>query len=117
MRYGRRLDSPLPWYDKKEVRFFHRTNLEVQSCKDLPDGSFAVTNAEIVVVGEKKNIQLPDTDDLLISEIPGLDEDERVSWNLTSCCISGGQMAVISQNDDQEKLSLWNVKDPSKPIF
>ena len=119
-RYGKRDDYPLEeqlWHDKMEVRFLHRTNLEVQSCINLPDGSLAATNAEIVVVWDKENMKILDTDGQLISEIPELSEDERVSLNLASCCISGDQMAVISQNDGQEKLSLWDVKDPSKPIL
>ena len=73
-----------------------------------------MTNAEIVVAWDKKNIKILDTNGQLISEVLELDEDERISWNLASCCISGDQMAVLSQTDGQEKLSLWNVKDPSK---
>ena len=98
---------------EKTITFRNRTNLD-QHCIVIPAGSLAVTNAEIVVAWDKKNIKILDTNGQLISEVLELDEDERISWNLASCCISGDQMAVLSQTDGQEKLSLWNVKDPSK---
>ena len=61
---------------------------------------------------DRKNLKLLDNNDQLISQVPELDED--VSWNLASCCLSRGQMAVLSQTDGQEKLSLWDVSDPLK---
>ena len=102
---------------EKTITFLNRTSLD-QHCIVIPAGSLSVTNAEIVVAWDKKNIKIKtlklDTNSQLISEVLELDEDERISWNLASCCISGDQMAVLSQTDGQEKLSLWNVKDPSK---
>ena len=59
---------------------------------------------------DRKNLKILDTNDQLISQVPELDED--VSLNLASCCLSRGQMAVLSQTDGQEKLSLWDVSDP-----
>jgi hypothetical protein len=58
-----------------------------QCCIVLPNESFAVTNTEIVVVWDKKNIKILDTDGQLISELQESDEDERISWNLALCCI------------------------------
>ena len=98
------------------LKFFHRTTLEVQSSIDIPFYSSAVTNTEIVVKWDDKNMQILDINGQLISVVPELSEDERISWNLTSCCISDDQMAVISQNNEQEKLSLWDVSNPSKAI-
>jgi hypothetical protein len=46
------------------------------------------------------------------SVTPELDEDERISWKLASCCLTDKQMAVISLTAEQEKLSLWDVLDP-----
>jgi hypothetical protein len=102
------------WDGEKRLEFLDRKSLEVESSMTIPDGSLAATNAEIVVVWDKKNVKILDTDGQLISELQELDEDERISWNLASCCISGDRMAVLSQNEGQEKLSLWNVSDPSK---
>jgi hypothetical protein len=75
------------WCHGNMFIFFHRTNLEVQSLIVIPDGLFAVTNAEIVVVWDEKNMEVLDINGQLISEVPELDEDERISWNLTSCCL------------------------------
>ena len=98
------------------LNFVHRTNLEVQSFIDIPDGSLAVTNTEIVVLWDKKNLKILDTNGQLISEVRELDEDERISWNLASCCIKGNEMAVLARIGKQEKLSLWDVSDPSNAI-
>jgi hypothetical protein len=78
---------------------------------------FAVTNAEIVVQWDKKNMKILDINGQLIAEVPELDEDERISWNLASCCLSGDQMAVLSQTDGQQKLSVWDVSDPLTTIL
>jgi hypothetical protein len=79
-----------------------------------------VTNTEIVVVWDQKNIKILDTNGQLISHVPELDEHERFTWNL-SCCLSVDQMAVLSQSSElsvygQEKLSLWDVSDPLRVI-
>jgi hypothetical protein len=74
----------------------------------------AVTNTEIVVLWDKKNMKIMDMNGQLISELQELDEDERITWELTSCCLSRDQMAVLSQTDGQQKLSLWDVTDPFK---
>jgi F-box-like len=95
-----------------KMTIVHRTSLQVISSVKIPDGSFAVTNTEIVVVWDKKNIKILDTNGQLISRVPELDEDERISWNLASCCVSGDHMAVLSRSDGQQKLSLWDVSDP-----
>jgi F-box-like len=101
--------------DEKEFEFLHRKSLEVISSMEITDRSFVVTNTEIVVAWDEKNIKILDTDGQLISRVPELDELELISWNLASCCLSGDQMAVISQIDGPfpvEKLSLWDVSDP-----
>jgi hypothetical protein len=69
-------------------------------------------------VWDEENIKILDTDGHLISEFQELDEDERISWELALCCISGSQMAVMSKTKihGQEKLSLWDVSDPSQVI-
>jgi hypothetical protein len=65
-------------------------------------------------VWDRKNLKILDTDDQLICQIPELDEDERLSWNLSSCCLSRSQMVNLSQTDGQEKLSMWGVSDPMR---
>jgi F-box-like len=92
--------------------FLHRTSLEVISSMKIPDKSSAVTNTEIVVVWDEKNMKILDTSDQLISEVPELDEDERLTWVLMWCCISGDRMAVLSRSKSQEKLSIWDVSNP-----
>jgi F-box-like len=87
-----------------------RIGLEIE----LPGEYRTVTNTEIVVAWNVNNMEILDTEGQLVSEVPELNEDERISWNLASCCIWGDQMAVVSQTDGQEKLSLWDVSDPSK---
>jgi len=98
---------------KDKLKFHNRTSMSLR-CIVIPDESFAVTNTEIVAVWDKKNLKILDTDGQLISELQELDEGERISWKLASCCLSHDRMAMISQNDGQEKLSLWNVRDPFK---
>jgi F-box-like len=99
--------------DEKMITFRNRTSVD-QHCVVIPDGFFAVTNAEIVVRWNDKNMEILDINGQLISEVPELDEDERISCKLASCCISDDRMAVISQNKGQEKLSLWDVSIPMK---
>ena len=90
------------WNDnRKEKLEFHTRTSITQCCIVVPDGSFAVTNTEIVVVWDTKHVQILDTDGQLICEVPELDECERISRNLASCCISGDHMAVISHADGQ----------------
>ena len=96
----------------KNITFHSRTSMVCQSFISIPDGSSAVTNTEIVVEWDEKNIKILGINGRLISEVPELDEDERVSWKLTSCCITNDQMAVISRTERQDKLSLWDVSDP-----
>jgi hypothetical protein len=67
-------------------------------------------------VWDKKNIQILDTNGQLIRELQELDEYERISWNLASCCLSGDQMAVISHSGGQGKLSPWDVRNPTNAI-
>jgi F-box-like len=98
---------------KDKLKFHNRTSMSLR-CIVIPDESFAVTNTDIVAVWDKKNLKILDTDGQLISELQELDEGERISWKLASCCLSHDRMAVLSQNDGQEKLSLWNVRDPFK---
>jgi hypothetical protein len=43
------------------------------------------------------------TNGQLIIKVLELDEDERRTWKLTSCSISGDQMAVLSQTKGQER--------------
>ena len=100
----------------KKILFCNRMNLVVQHCIVIPRGAFPVTNAEIVVLLDRKNIKILGINGRLISKVPELNEDERISWNLASCCLSRNQMAVISQTDGKEKLSLWDVSDPSQVI-
>jgi F-box-like len=104
------------WSDEKQYVILHRTSLEVISSMKIPGGSFAVTNTNIVVLWDKENIKILDTNGQLISGVPELDEDERISWKLASCCLSGDQMAVLSENYGRVKLSLWDVSDPSNVI-
>ena len=104
------------WNNVRRLNLVHRTNLEVQSFIDIPDGASAVTNTEIVVVWDKKNMKILNTVGQLISEVHELDEDELISWNLASCCINGDEMAILSRTGEQEKLSLWDVSDPSNAI-
>jgi F-box-like len=99
--------------DEKKLIFFDRRSQRTAGCTIIPLGWFVGTNVQIVVLRDIKNIQILDTYGQLMTRVPELDEDEAISWNLTSCCISGDQMAVLSQNDGQEKLSLWDVSDPS----
>ena len=98
------------------IKFFDQCSPEAKSRVRVPRGSSAVTNTEIAVLWDKKNMKILDTDGQLICEVPELDEDERISWNLASCCISGDQVAVLSQTDGREKLSLWDVKNLPKVI-
>ena len=102
------------WDQEKTITFRSRMNVVAQRRVVVPAGSSVVTNTEIVVVWNMKNIKILDTNGQLICEVPELDIDERISWKLASCCISGDQMAVLSQTDGQEKLSLWDVSVPSK---
>ena len=94
------------------IYLVHRTSLKVKSPIEIPKDSFAVTNTEIVVVWDEKKMKILDFSGRLISEVPELDEKERISWNLESCCITGNQMAVLSQTEGKEKLSFWDVSDP-----
>jgi F-box-like len=90
----------------------HRTSLEVISSVKIPRESVAVTNTEIVVQWDKKNMKILHFSGRLISEVPELDVDERLTWELTSCFLLRDQVAVLSQTDEQLKLSLWDVSDP-----
>jgi F-box-like len=99
---------------QKFLLFFERRSQKFTGAVKIPLGSFAVTNTEIVVVWDMKNMKILNTNGRLISEVQELDEDERIQWDLASCCLSGCQMAVISQSGKQEKLSLWDVSDPLK---
>ena len=98
------------------IEFVHRTSQEVTSSIETTNGPSAVTNTEIVVGWDTKNIKIMDINGQLISEVPELDEYERIEWELTSCCLSRDQMAVFSQAHRQltEKLSIWDVSDPLK---
>ena len=105
------------WNDENDkYELLHRTSLEVITEVEITNGWFAVTNTEIVVLWNQTNIQIADNVGHVISEVPELDELERISWKLASCCLSGDQMAVLSQTDGPrfsiEKLSLWDVSDP-----
>ena len=95
-------DTLWHWDREKMLAFLHRSRLTVESWITVPRGSSAVTNTEIVVVWDTKKIEIRDIKCRLICELQELDEDERVSWNLVSCCISGDQMAVISRNEKEE---------------
>jgi hypothetical protein len=97
---------------RTKLDFFHGSSPKPRSSLLIPDGWFAVTNTDIVVLWDKKNIKIVDTDGQLICEPQELDEDERVSWNLASCYVTDYQMAVFSKTDGQEKLSLWDVRNP-----
>ena len=101
-----------------ECRFFYRTSLQMKNCIYSSFESISMCNTEIVVVWDEKNVKILDTDGHLISEAPELDEDERISWDVVLCCISGDQMAVISNTKThrKEKLSLWHVTGPSEVI-
>jgi hypothetical protein len=99
-------------YTSKVLEFVHRKSQEVISRMEIPRGSSAVTNTEIVVGWDAKHIKILDIYGQLISEIPELDEDERLTWNLASCCLSDDHVAVLSRTPRQEKLSLWDVSDP-----
>ena len=102
------------WYQSMTNLMYlvHRTSLEEISSIEIHEDFCAVTNTEIVVVWDMKNMKILDTNGRLISEVPELDEKERISWNLESCCITGNQMAVLSQTEGKEKLSFWDVSDP-----
>jgi F-box-like len=94
------------------LTFFDRRSFKFTGATRIPAMSFAVTNAQIVVVWNLRNINILDTNDQKISDLPELDENERIFWSLTSCCLSRDQMAVLSQTDGRGKLSLWDVSDP-----
>jgi F-box-like len=94
------------------LQIVHRTSLQLISSMEIRDGSSAVSNAEIIVRWDTKNIKILDINGQLIYEVPELDENELISWNLASCCLSRDQMAVLSQSDGKQKLSLWDVRDP-----
>ena len=64
------------------IKFFDQCSPEAKSRVRVPRGSSAVTNTEIAVLWDKKNMKILDTDGQLICEVPELDEDERISWNL-----------------------------------
>jgi F-box-like len=100
-------------YEKK-LLFLDRRSQRFTGSTIIPLGWSGVTNTEIVVLWERKNMEILDINGRLISEVQELDEDERISWNLASCSMSGHKMAVLSQTKSQEKLSLWDVSDPSK---
>jgi F-box-like len=102
------------WNETVQMTFVHRTSLELISFVKLTSPSFAVTNAKIIVAWGRKIMNILDTNGRLISHVPGLDEYERLTWVLVSCCISGDQVAVFSQTCGQEKLSLWDVSIPTK---
>jgi F-box-like len=99
-------------YEKKLLFFDRRSPGCTRSI--IPLGWCGVSNAEIVVLWDEKNIETLDRNNQLISKVPVLDEDERISWKLASCCLSGHLMAVLSRTKSQEKLSLWDVSDQSK---
>ena len=42
--------------------------------------------------GTEKNIDILDTYGQLMTRVPELDKNESISWNVTSCSISGDQM-------------------------
>ena len=90
--------------------YVHRTSLKVISSVKTSDGTFAVSNTEIAVLWDKKNMKILDTDGQLISEVQELDEGERYTGVLKSCCITSDQMAVISRTQRQEKLSEVNLQ-------
>jgi F-box-like len=101
---------------KDNLKFLHRSSLKLKSFIVIPGGWAATTNAEIAVLWNEKIIKILDTDGQLISEVPELDEGERISWKLVSCCLSNDQMAVLSRTKGEEKLSLWNVRNPANAI-
>ena len=82
---------------RSKIKFLHRWNLKLKSLIDVPQGWSGVTHAEIAVLWDEKNITILDSDGQLITEVPELDEDERVSVKLVSCCLSGDQLAVLSR--------------------
>ena len=94
------------------LQIVHRSNLQVISSMEIRDGSSAVSNTEIIIRWDTENIRILDINGQLISKVPELDDNELISWNLASCCLSRNQMAVLSQTDKQQKLSLWDVSDP-----
>ena len=99
---------------EEELIFFDRRSQRTTNSTIAPLEWCVVTNAEIVVLWLNKNIKIVDTYGQLMTTVPELDEDERISWNVALCCISQDQMAVLSHDIDvQEKLSLWDVRDPS----
>ena len=55
-------------------------------------------------------MKILDTDGQLISEVQELDEGERYTGVLKSCCITSDQMAVISRTQRQEKLNEVNLQ-------
>ena len=102
-----------PWSTgEKKINFHSRTSLVVQRRVSIPRNSFAVMNTKIIVTWDKKNVKILDINGRLISEVPELNEYERISWNLALCCISGDRIVVLSQTDKQQILSLWDVSDP-----
>ena len=102
------------YFYPKKLFFFDRRN-KTEGYITIPFQWSVVTNTKIVVAWDRKTIEVwKTTDGRKICEIKELEEDERISWHLTSCCITGDQMAVLSQNVGQEKLSLWDVSVPSK---
>jgi F-box-like len=96
----------------EKITIHSRTSMVVECCIVIPLGSFAVTNAKIVVLWDEKNLKILGNNGRLISEVPELNEDELISWNLATCCISGDHMAVISQSEGLKQLSLWDMSDP-----
>jgi hypothetical protein len=100
----------------EKFEFLDRRSLKFKGTTTISTGSFAVTNTEIVVVWNPKNIEIVGKDDQLISTVPELKEDERQSWNIKSCCISGVELLVFSRTNGQSRLSLWDVTDPSRAI-
>ena len=101
---------------RNRIRFLHRSSLNMKSCIFIPDGWSATTNAEIAVLWDEKDMKILDSDGQLISEVAELNENERISWKLVSCCISGDQLAVLSRTEGQAKLSLWDVRNPPNVI-
>jgi hypothetical protein len=100
----------------EKFEFLDRRSLKFKGTTTISTGSFAVTNTEIVVVWNPKNIEIVGKDDQLISTVPELKEDEHQSWNIKSCCISGVELLVFSRTNGQSRLSLWDVTDPSRAI-
>ena len=98
----------------EKLRFFDRRSKKFIGLTKIPLEWLYVTNTEIVVLWDRKTIKVVDINGQMISELEELDEDERISWKLASCCISVDRLAVISRTKGQEKLSLWDVRNPTK---